>query len=338
MNAGIELIRSLRPNLEVVDVESWSKDEWLNYRTAGIGCSEVGTIAGYNNFQAPHIVWGQKVGIYNPVVEDNAPMFFGRFFEPKIADLWQYWNPNVATPQDLFFNYENGIKHREVHTPKFYAVNPKYPYLFGGTDGVFINEHGDLSVLEIKTIASFAADRYESGIPTAYVFQTQAYMMLFEIDYCEMVILKDGREFEVIPFEANLEIQAMIHEICSKFWYEHVVPAIECTAKGDYDTRSLYEPSAEEFPYLDEQYLKERFKDGFEFTSVDCTEEIQTAVEEYDKYRTAINDLDKLMVVEKNKICRFMQEAEVINGVSGYDVSWKSSKRGRTFRVKAITE
>lgn len=212
-----EVIKDLKPQLNVTDVSGWSKQQWLEFRDGGLGCSEIGTAMDMNAFMEPGILFAQKSGMMATEPFDNNAMFMGRFFEEKVVTLWEHYDLDTPGWETTSYNVENGIKLREAFKPEVYVVNEDYPWLFGGPDGLFW--HGDdLAVLEIKTISGQAARRYEEGIPPSYIYQIYGYMMLFDVQYAEIAMLVDGREFVVYPFDRNENICEYIDEYCSDFW------------------------------------------------------------------------------------------------------------------------
>ena len=50
----------------VVKTNNLSHEEWLKYRTQGIGGSDVSVIAGINPFKSIYQLWIEKTGIKEP--------------------------------------------------------------------------------------------------------------------------------------------------------------------------------------------------------------------------------------------------------------------------------
>ena len=50
----------------VVKTGNLTRDEWLRYRTKGIGGSDVSIIAGINPFKSVHQLWLEKTGQAEP--------------------------------------------------------------------------------------------------------------------------------------------------------------------------------------------------------------------------------------------------------------------------------
>ena len=322
----IDLIKSTRPHLEVTDVGDWSKARWLDYRMGGLGCSELGTILGHNKYSEAAVVFAQKTGIVPAGTVDNQIMGWGRILEPIIVDIWQHYNPDIPTWEETESNRSQGIIIRKAMKPEIYVRNPKYPFLFGGPDGLFKHE-GDLGVLEIKTISSMAADVYETGIPTSYVFQIMGYMMLFETEYAEITMLKDGRNFEVIPIERNDMIVDQIENECGEFWHR-VEQAKELIEDG-VDFTHLEPKPTDTAVY--ESFLKERFR-ADAGTEIDPTNTVEFWVQKYLSFSKQEKEKEARKRYYSNKLKYFMGDAEVMDCDTA-KVTWREGKRGRAFRV-----
>jgi predicted phage-related endonuclease len=316
----IELIKTTRPHLEVTDVSEWSKAKWLDYRTSGLGCSELGSILGHNKYSEPAIIFAQKTGLVPTGSFDNEIMFMGRVMEPIVADLWEYYDPEIGTWEGTAKNMAEGTKMRKVLKPEVYVRNPKYPWLFGGPDGIFHHE-GDRSVLEIKTIAKMAADQYISGIPTSYLYQIHGYMMLFECDYCEMAMLQDGRFLDVFPMERVDSIVDQIANECGEFWYR-IEQAKELMGAGEEWTHLEPNPTDTE---VYESFLKERFRaeSGLEVLSDDS---VEYWVNKYLSFTEQEKEKKKRKTYYSNKIKYYMGEGTEMK-CEAAKVNWRESER-----------
>ena len=68
----------------VVKTNSLSREEWLKYRTGGIGGSDVSIIAGINPFKSVHQLWLEKTGQAGPEHTDSEYAHFGTLLEPIV--------------------------------------------------------------------------------------------------------------------------------------------------------------------------------------------------------------------------------------------------------------
>jgi predicted phage-related endonuclease len=320
-------------NFTVTDVSGFSHDEWLDFRLKGIGCSEVGSIMGVNKWSHAAHVFSQKVGETGLKIEDNMPMHMGRLMEPVVMDMWQFWDPDTGSLDSYLENSANGEIVRECYKPDIYLQNNKYPWLIGGCDALFEHE-GKVAILEVKTISSYSADQYEGGIPPSYIFQIQAYMALHDAEYAEIVMLKDGRDIEVFPFERNDTIIDAMVEKCSDFW-DKVTLAKGYIGSGEKDKAfTEFYPEADDTTSYQE-FVKDRFKDGGREGGISSTDEIDASVERYLDLSEKEKELKALKLKESNIIKSFMGDYEDINFAhTDYKVSWRKGKGARRLLIK----
>lgn len=206
----------MKSKLILVDTKTMNQEDWLKYRKRGIGASEVGTIMGLNPYKSSIELFYEKIGEELGYNIENMARFLGKEQEPLIADMWQYWGGDVDS---MIANYRAGKIVRRCQQVHAYVHNPDYPHLFVSLDRK-INKHANRGegALELKTIAGYESDKWEGGIPPSYVVQVQTQLLVCEFDYGEMAILKNGREFDVLPFERNETIIAAIIERTLEFW------------------------------------------------------------------------------------------------------------------------
>jgi hypothetical protein len=169
---------------------------------------------------------------------DNAKMFFGRYMEDNIAELWKYYD---GTSDGWIENYKNKKIIRDCRAVNGFVVNPKYPWLFGSFDRVQ-NIKGGVNlisgeplkteaVLEIKTLSFWSSQMWDGGIPVSYLIQIHVYMIILECDYAEIAILKDGSEFIVEKYQRDNDLCEKIINITESFWKKLVLPGKTAFAK-----------------------------------------------------------------------------------------------------------
>jgi len=243
----------MKKGLEIFYMDMHSP-EWYDFRLRGIGGSEVGTVMGINKYDTWMRTFHEKVGLTDQRLEDNNLMFWGREHEDKIAEIWQYWDD---TPDGYIENKKNNRIIRRCRNVNGYVRNPKYPWLFASLDRL-MNKDGGVNFitgetlsaacpLECKTLSYWAASVWESGIPQYYFSQVQTYMIIMEVDYAEIAILKDGNKFNVEYVMRDPEwCEKIIHDT-RNFWYDRVVPAKEAKKKRDYSELINDFPMAEKY-------------------------------------------------------------------------------------------
>ena len=213
----------LPPEVTAYSTKEMSHEDWLAFRTQGIGGSEVATTMGLNPFKSKLQLFYEKIGLADGRVEENPVMWYGKVNEDKIANLWQYWDGDF---ESLKANYAAGNKIKKCFSVNAYLVRDKYPHLFASLDKRMAkgnnedgaNEHG---ALEIKTLSGFYADQWEAGIPPYHLVQLQTYLLVTGWTYGEIFVECD-RKYKGYRFTADAEIQQQIIESTTEFW-ERVV-------------------------------------------------------------------------------------------------------------------
>lgn len=317
--------------ISTADMPPGSK-QWLDYRLNGIGGSEISAILGLNPYFSSHKLFYQKLQEvdYEP---ENLHMFWGKQHENKIAEIWEYHDPANPTFENTMQNFNEGKVMRKCRRVNAYIINPDYPHLFASVDRVINKgENEKEGILECKTISAFAAKVWDSGIPPMYVAQLQTYLLVCELEYGELATLKDGKYYEVIPFERNEKFIDLIKESSKIFWdritsarilkqegkpYEHLEPEI--------DNQEAYKA------FLSERYKAEPKKikpEMFYF--------------ELGKKHIELEDKKKAIAEEQtmvdNQIKEYMKECDVMDfGASG-KITLKEQKGKTVMNFKAFAE
>lgn len=214
--------------------------EWHEFRLNGIGGSEVGSILNLNKWETAARIFHEKINNIETQKEDTQFMFWGREHENKIAETWQYFD---GTEEGFIQNKKDNKIIRKCRRINGYVVNPDYPWLFASLDRL-INKEGGVNfltgevlkeecVLECKTLSHWAAQAWQEGMPIYFLTQIQTYMIVFEVDYAEIAILKDGNNFSVEYIKRDDTLCDQIISITKSWWYDRVVPAKEAMKKRD---------------------------------------------------------------------------------------------------------
>lgn len=304
-----------------------SKDEWLKHRQEGIGCSDISCILGLNPYKSSIELFYEKVEGTDKR-QENAPMFYGSFFEEKIAELYQYWDKDQET---CIANYNSKNKVNKIQRVNAILTNSKYPYLLGNLDR--LQTAPFKAVVEIKTISGYAVNAWESGIPVYFISQLQGYMMITGLDTSILAILKDGRNLEVYKVDASKEVQSHIAEMSKAFWNK-VLYARELKAKGQ-----PFEHLEPEPDNLDayEKFMKERHKDTGGVVQ-GTSDQYETAIK-YSDCNDKMKEIETEQQGYKNNLLNVLKSSNKIDfGKLGY-VSWSENAKGsRTFncRVKKV--
>ena len=116
----------------LVKTANLSRKEWLQWRSKGIGGSDVSVIAGVNNFRSIYQLWQEKTEQVEIEESENDYTHFGHILEPIVKQE---------------FMKRTGLK---VRAKRMILQSEEYPFMLADLDGV-INEEGEMVIFEAKT-------------------------------------------------------------------------------------------------------------------------------------------------------------------------------------------
>lgn len=324
----------MNKNIKLISTKDMTEKDWLAFRYNGVGGSEIGTILGLNQYESNVKLFYKKLGEVEDI-PDNIHMYAGRVLEPIIADeYWRYYDPEDPDKTNYMKNAAEGRIIRKCHKVNAYINNPKYPHAFASIDRL-INKNGTNSegILECKSINSFSAKAWVEGIPPQYLAQLQHYLMVTELPYGELALLKDGKYFDVFPFERNDEFINYIKEATDTFW-DLVTRARILKQEGKPYEQLEPSPNNQE-AYKD--FLKERYK-AEEKTIAPNAYYFELA-EKVIMLDADIKNLESEAQGYKNEIMAYMKESDVMDfgPVSG-KITWKEQKGRESIDTAGLKE
>lgn len=337
----------MKSKLKLISTADMTQEDWLKYRKRGLGASEIGTILGLNPYKCSAQLFYEKLGEDIGLNVENLAMFMGKEQESFIANLWQYWDPQEPEEGALIRNFRDKKIIRRCQRVNAYVHNPDFPWLFVSLDRK-INKmkapgnvySADEGALEIKTIAGYEADKWEAGIPPSHVVQVQTQLLVCEFNFGELAILKDGRNFEVLPFERNEGICQTIVTRTREFWDKieegRKVYTRIFEAKRNFNYKAVEEleealTALEPAPDGSEafaKYLKERYKIAEPGEQRGTDEQLPWA-ERHAAISKQIKELEEAKRLEENRLKNVLRDgaSKIDFGPHGY-VSWKEDSRG----------
>jgi putative phage-type endonuclease len=209
----------MKSHLQLIPTAGMNRDEWLGYRHTGIGASEVGAVLGLDDYTSSLELYYYKIGAIPKFDTESMASFVGKIDEPKIAKMWQYWDPENPDELTMIRNFQNGKVVRRCQRVNAYVRNPAYPWLFVSLDRRILKyDHRGEGTLELKTISGWEADKWEAGMPPKYIIQVNTQMLVCEFIFGEMALLQDNRRFFVYPFELSDNIRQHVITKTKDFW------------------------------------------------------------------------------------------------------------------------
>ena len=285
----------------VVKTSNLTREEWLKYRTKGIGGSDVSIIAGINPFKSVHQLWLEKTGQAEPEEEGSEYTHFGTLLEPIVRKE---------------FMERTGIKVRQKH---MLLQSEEHPFMFADLDGV-INEDGQLCIFEAKTASAYKQEVWEEEVPAPYILQIQHYMAVTGAKKTYIAALVGGNHFFYHVVERDEEMIAKIIVMEKYFWQNHVMGGVEPVPDGSEATT---------------RYFNERFRNSNGET-IELPDEVLQVCEEYDNLTRQIRELETAKNAAANQLKSYLGEAEA-GTVGDRKITWKSVSKNSvdTKRLKS---
>lgn len=296
--------------------------EWDSYRNNGIGCSEIGTVFGLNEYEPKAKLFHKKIGDMSFKQDYNRFMFFGHISEDEIAKLWEYYDPTIEGG-NLIENYQEKKKIRKCIKPNAIYINTKYPYLFGNPDRIIPKGQFDCvaftklkktGILELKNTTSLMLNKWENGFPDSWILQIHGYMMLLETDYAEIAMKIDGNNFNVVPIARNEELIQLIDEKCREFW-EKVLKGREALKNKNLaltkEEEERYSAIIDELEPLPEEsdayiyYLRERYRPDY-YKAIEGLLEHYEIAKKIIQINKEIKEKEKERDLLKNTLSQYM--------------------------------
>lgn len=271
----------------VVKTNNLTREEWLKYRTGGIGGSDVSIIAGINPFKSVHQLWLEKTGQVEPEQTESEYAHFGTLLEPIVRKE---------------FTARTGIKVRQKH---MLLQSTEYPFMYADLDGV-INEDGELAIFEAKTASQYKMDTWEEEVPAGYILQVQHYMAVTGAKKTYIAALVGGNHFVYHVVERDEVMIAKIIAMEKYFWEIHVIGGVEPVPDGSEATTN---------------YFNSKFSNSNGLT-IELPEEALAICEEYERLSEQLKELETAKSAAANQLKSYLKEAEA-GTVGDRKIVWK---------------
>lgn len=333
----------MKSHLQLIPTGNMTREEWLAYRKTGVGASEVAPILGLSPYKSAIELFYEKVAEGIPNSVENIFMFMGSEQEDFIADKWQYWQ---GSEESMIANFRARRIIRKCQRVRAYVRNPKFPWLFVSLDRkINVTQTAGEGALEIKTISGYESAKWAAGIPPAHVVQVQTQQGVCEFLFGELATLKDGRRFDVIPFEFHESIfEGILHK--TKLFWDNVEKArILATrrfeAERNFNMRSVQELTAELEQYEPAPdgsdaytaYMAAKYHLAAPGVKAGGEAEFKVA-QEHRSIKDQIKDLEEQATLKQNILIKYLSGMDQIDfGKDRGVVTWKPNKNGvRSFR------
>lgn len=278
-----------------------SREEWLRYRTQGIGGSDVSAIAGISPFKSAHQLWLEKTGQAEPGQVGSECAHFGTLLEPVVRKE---------------FTERTGIRVRQKH---MLLQSEEHSFMLANLDGV-IREGDGMAVFEAKTASAYKQEIWEEGIPAPYLLQVQHYMAVTGAKRAYVAVLVGGNHFLHHVVGRDDEMIGKIIAMEKFFWENYVLGGAEPVPDGSEATT---------------EYFNSKFRRSNGET-VELPDEALPVCAEYERLSEELKKLEAAKAAAANQLKSYLREAET--GVAGgRTVTWKLVSRS-TVDTKRLKE
>jgi predicted phage-related endonuclease len=178
-----------------------AREQWLQWRKTDLTASDLGAVAGVDDYRSPLAVYAEKRGLIIP--EETPLMRRGRWFESAASSAlsetlegWTIENPHA---------YYREVETRLACTPDRFGYPPS----------------GELVNIQIKTIAAPSFEAWEGIPPLSYQIQTAAEGYLVDAArslLAVLVVSTYGAELELFDVPRHAAAEEKCRQLALEFW------------------------------------------------------------------------------------------------------------------------
>jgi putative phage-type endonuclease len=273
-------------------------DKWLKTRTMGIGGSDAGTIVGDNPWKSPYALWLEKTGQLVPEdISGTDPVYWGTTLEDIVARE---------------FTKRTGKRVRRCGTMQSNDV----PWMLANVDRLII---GEKAGLECKTTNAFNIKAWQDdGLPNAYYWQCQHYMMVTGLPTWYIAVLIGGQHYDYKCIPRNDDDIDYLAQKEEEFW--NMVQTM--TPPPIDGSRSTTEAIQSQYP-------------GGQTEPVELPQEAADALALIDSAKAERKRLDDVIMTNENIIKCLMGDDEIA-AIGDRKVTWKNQKGRITVDTKKL--
>ena len=268
--------------------------EQLERRRSSIGASDVAAILGLDPYRTGLDIWLEKRGLAEPQASSEASLM-GHLLEPVVATRYAMVHPEAS-----------------LRTCETIVGNEPF---FTATPDRVATTHDKEWLVEIKTKSRWTAERFgEPGtdqVPPEILCQVLWQMACTGMDYCDVALLIDGREYREYSINYDREVAASMQTQARDWWMRHIVNGQEPALTG---------PSAV-------AYLKEKFAE-VQGEVIVATPTEEQMLDELATARRAMAAAEQRVEAAQVALMARIADAPGLTGSAG-KISWRHQK-GRT--------
>lgn len=179
------------------------RDDWLAWRSRGIGASDVAGILGISPWQTPYSVWQSKIGVGVSGTGGNTEALrWGHLLEDAILGECER---RLAV---------------DVSDRQLRCTHPDQPWARCTVDGLYADRAGpERGVVEVKTTGE---PRWGS-VPQYYEAQVQWQLEVTGLPRAWVACLHAGRRLSLWPVERDRQVGMDLLYLAGQFWQRYVL-------------------------------------------------------------------------------------------------------------------
>lgn len=183
-----------------------SDEDWIDFRSKGVGGSDVSAIMGISAYRSPVEVWMEKTGRKEPAdLSDKEAVEWGNRLEAIIRDKFAEMHPELT-----------------VDEGDATLVSKERPWAHANLDGMVRNIDGEWGVLEIKTVGKNRERDWADGVPDYYMTQVTHYLSVTGWKYAYVAALVGGQHYVEHRVDRDEEDIELVNGAVDTFWHECV--------------------------------------------------------------------------------------------------------------------
>jgi len=316
---------TLNNHVEVVaKTDELTREQWLEYRRAGIGGSDAASILNKSRYKSAFALWADKRGETAHEDNTNEAMTWGNELELVVAQRFarEHHCAVIAFPALL---KSKAFPFMFANVDFFVTFDEAYEK---GAVAVFEGDVADLpkiiSILEIKTTgivgrASRAWD--DDNVPPAYDLQGQHYSIVCGVESVIYAALVAGQGLQVrVRLYNSPEQNKELIDAERAFWsmvQSGEAPEVDGT-ESSFDTIKALHPSS------------------VEGTSVEADDFLLATIAEYNDAKNQFDAIEARVEELRAKILLAIGDAEMLTHDAVVLATYKSTKSGTTVDTKAL--
>jgi putative phage-type endonuclease len=308
---------------DVIPLDGVGREEWLELRTHGLGGSDVGTIAGLNNYASCFSLWNEKTGRVIPEDAGEAAAW-GNRLEDAVGAAYAERN-NVAVVKWGVMLRSKERPHALANVDFWISDDPIFPKgeMLEWLD--VTEPPGIVAILETKTsgIASHGTShKWNNGlIPDNYVLQVVHYGIISGIHDVRFGALLAGQGLVCREYQWDDTMAKNIILLEDAFWFGNVIADVQPEPDGSVATETAQ---------------KQRWPRSVEGKSYDGGSELLALWENFEAKKIAAASAETDRKEARAKLVNLVRDAEVatVDGVPIF--TYKVSKDGTRFDESAF--